>query len=69
MNYALRYFFVLIWIAYLICSGLYLFSKGFLLSRIVTKNRNACEHFLGNLNEVSHYLKFKKKYGQIFIYC
>lgn len=37
-----NYFFVMLWIFYLIASGIHLFSKGFLLSRRVQTERNEC---------------------------
>lgn len=36
------YFFVLVWILYLMSAGIYLFSKGFLLTRRVQTQRNTC---------------------------
>lgn len=36
------YFFVMLWIFYLIASGIHLFSKGFLLSRRVQTEQNEC---------------------------
>lgn len=42
MSRAWIYFFVLFWMLYLVGSGMYLFSKGFLLSRRVQTERNQC---------------------------
>lgn len=36
------HFFVLVWILYLVSAGIYLFSKGFLLTRRVQTQRNSC---------------------------
>lgn len=37
-----NYFFVMLWIFYLIASGIHLFSSGFLLSRRVQTEQNEC---------------------------
>lgn len=44
MKFALSYAFVLIWLAYLIASGVYLFSRGFLLSRVSKTDVSSCRH-------------------------
>lgn len=36
------YFFIMLWISYLVGSGIHLFSKGFLLSRRVQTEHNEC---------------------------
>ncbi|XP_055379561.1 GPI ethanolamine phosphate transferase 3 [Condylostylus longicornis] len=51
MKIVWKYIFILIWFAYLICSGVILFSRGFLLSRISKKDVSTCRHLSTNANE------------------
>ncbi|XP_075165839.1 phosphatidylinositol glycan anchor biosynthesis class O [Haematobia irritans] len=44
MKFALSFILVLAWIAYLISSGVYLFSRGFLLSRVSKTDISTCRH-------------------------
>ncbi|KAM7341838.1 phosphatidylinositol glycan anchor biosynthesis class O isoform 1-T4 [Cochliomyia hominivorax] len=44
MKLALSYALVLLWLGYLIASGVYLFSRGFLLSRVSKTERSSCRH-------------------------
>lgn len=37
--------FVLIWTAYLMCAGIHLFSKGFLLTRVAQTETNMCTQY------------------------
>lgn len=39
------YLFVLVWLSYLLSSGIYLFSKGFLLSRVAQNNISKCHKY------------------------
>ncbi|XP_023175163.2 GPI ethanolamine phosphate transferase 3 [Drosophila hydei] len=49
MNYT--YLFVLIWLAYLICSGVLLFSRGFLLARVSKTETSTCRRLSTNPND------------------
>lgn len=51
MNYT--YLFVLIWLAYLICSGVLLFSRGFLLARVSKTETSTCRRLSTNPDDVS----------------
>lgn len=51
MNFAWNYLFVLIWIAYLIGSGVFLFSRGFLLSRVSKTDISTCRRLSNNPDE------------------
>ncbi|KAL5275149.1 PIGO family protein [Megaselia abdita] len=54
MKYACYYLFVLLWLAILISSGIFLFSRGFLLSRVSKTEVANCLHFSNSsLNESS----------------
>ncbi|XP_073845761.1 phosphatidylinositol glycan anchor biosynthesis class O [Musca autumnalis] len=44
MKFALSYALMLAWVAYLISSGVYLFSRGFLLSRVSKSDVSSCRH-------------------------
>ncbi|XP_062129647.1 GPI ethanolamine phosphate transferase 3 [Drosophila sulfurigaster albostrigata] len=49
MNFT--YLFVLIWLAYLICSGVLLFSRGFLLARVSKTETSSCRRLSLNPND------------------
>lgn len=51
-NRATNYFFVLIWMGYIIATGVHLFSKGFLLTRISQTNFTECQIFETNAEVV-----------------
>lgn len=54
MVFAWNYLFVLIWIAYLISSGVFLFSRGFLLSRVSKQDFSTCRLLSNDPNEDYH---------------
>ncbi|XP_050327392.1 GPI ethanolamine phosphate transferase 3 [Bactrocera neohumeralis] len=64
MNYAWSYFFVLIWLAYLISSGVLLFSRGFLLSRVSKTDISSCQRL--SLNESDEYFLSEEIVQEIF---
>ncbi|XP_064543887.1 GPI ethanolamine phosphate transferase 3 [Drosophila montana] len=45
------YLFVLVWLAYLICSGVLLFSRGFLLARVSKTETSTCRRLSTNPND------------------
>ncbi|KAH8407442.1 hypothetical protein KR222_001268 [Zaprionus bogoriensis] len=49
MNFT--YLFVLIWLAYLVCSGVLLFSRGFLLARVSKAENSSCRRLSTNPND------------------
>ncbi|EDW85727.1 uncharacterized protein Dwil_GK22996 [Drosophila willistoni] len=49
MNFT--YLFVLIWLAYLVCSGVLLFSRGFLLARVSKTESSTCRRLSTNPND------------------
>jgi len=49
----LTYLFVLIWLAFLISSGVMLFSRGFLLARVSKTETSTCRRLSTNPNAVS----------------
>ncbi|XP_017837344.2 GPI ethanolamine phosphate transferase 3 [Drosophila busckii] len=51
MNMNFTYIFVLIWLAYLICSGVLLFSRGFLLARVSKTETSSCRRLSINPND------------------
>ncbi|XP_061391241.1 GPI ethanolamine phosphate transferase 3 [Musca vetustissima] len=51
MKFALSYVLMLAWIAYLISSGVYLFSRGFLLSRVSKTDVSSCRHLSTDPND------------------
>lgn len=50
----LTYVFVLVWLAYLVCSGVLLFSRGFLLARVSKTETSSCRRLSTNPNDVSN---------------
>ncbi|XP_004521984.1 GPI ethanolamine phosphate transferase 3 [Ceratitis capitata] len=64
MNYAWSYFFVLIWLAYLVASGVLLFSRGFLLSRVSKTDVSSCRQL--SLNESDEYFLNEEIVNEIF---
>lgn len=53
MKFVISYSLVLLWLAYLIASGVYLFSRGFLLSRVSKTDVSSCRHLSLDPNDVS----------------
>ncbi|XP_065366612.1 GPI ethanolamine phosphate transferase 3 [Calliphora vicina] len=51
MKFAISYAFVILWLAYLIASGVYLFSRGFLLSRVSKTDVSSCRHLSLDQND------------------
>jgi hypothetical protein len=52
----INFLFALVWFVYLLCSGIHLFSKGFLLSRVAQTEFTTCNKFdelqcTGNSND------------------
>ncbi|XP_067629942.1 GPI ethanolamine phosphate transferase 3 [Eurosta solidaginis] len=64
MNFALNYLLVLIWIAYLIASGVLLFSRGFLLSRVSKTDVSSCQRL--SLNESDEFYINQEMVQEIF---
>ncbi|XP_053966273.1 GPI ethanolamine phosphate transferase 3 [Anastrepha ludens] len=64
MYYAWSYFFVLIWLAYMISSGVLLFSRGFLLSRVSKTDVSSCQRL--SLNESDEYFVSEEIVQEIF---
>lgn len=63
MNFT--YVFVLVWLAYLVCSGVLLFSRGFLLARVSKTETSSCRRLSTNPNDVSNSEKARR--NEIFI--
>lgn len=52
MEFALSYGLTLIWLTYLIASGVILFSRGFLLSRVSKTDVSNCRRLSLDINDV-----------------
>lgn len=61
----LTYVFVLVWLAYLVCSGVLLFSRGFLLARVSKTETSSCRRLSTDPNDVSNSEKAGR--NEIFI--
>lgn len=57
----LTYVFVLVWLAYLVCSGVLLFSRGFLLARVSKTETSSCRRLSTNPNDVSNSENAKRR--------
>lgn len=66
MNYT--YLFVLVWLAYLICSGVLLFSRGFLLARVSKTETSTCRRLSTNPNDVSAVFSLGKSGNSLFFF-
>ncbi|XP_036331561.1 GPI ethanolamine phosphate transferase 3 [Rhagoletis pomonella] len=64
MYYAWSYLLVLIWLAYMLSSGVLLFSRGFLLSRVSKADVSSCQRL--SLNESDEYFLSEEIVQEIF---
>lgn len=60
------YFFVKLWILFIISSGIYLFSRGFLLSRRVRTEHNECIRLKSCDSEESE-VKMKEFFSFVYV--